>query len=83
MINAERSIDVTDTRVIDPEVGEKRRRMMMMGASIGISAVVSHQSREARLRLKYTTDILGIFVFALLILLRLHLRRLIYSRRLE
>lgn len=41
---------------------------MMTGASIGISAVVSHQSRETR-RLKYTTDILSMFAFALLILL--------------
>lgn len=46
---------------------------MMTGASIGISAVVSHQSRETRL-LKYTTDILSMFAFALLILLwMLHL----------
>jgi tellurite resistance protein TehA-like permease len=83
MRNAKRSIDVTETRVIDPEVGERRRWMMMMGAPIGLSAVVSHQSREARPRLKYTTDILSIFAFALLILLlRLHLLRLIYLKRL-
>jgi hypothetical protein len=62
MRNAKRSIDVTDTRVIDPEVGERRRWMMMMGASIGLSAVVSHQSREARPRLKYTTGILSICI---------------------
>lgn len=53
--------------MIDPEVGE-RRRWMMTGASIGISVVVSHQSREARPRLKYTTDILSLFASALLIL---------------
>lgn len=52
--------------MIDPEVGE-RRRWMMTGASIGISVVVSHQSR-ARPRLKYTTDILILFASALLIL---------------
>jgi hypothetical protein len=62
MRNAKRSIDVTETRVIDPEVGERRRWMMMMGASIGLSAVVSHQSREARPRLKYTTGILSICI---------------------
>lgn len=45
MRNAKRSIDVVETRVIEPEVGERRRWMMMMGASIGLSAVVSHQSR--------------------------------------
>lgn len=56
---------------------------MMMGASIGISAVVSHQSREGRPRLKYTTDIVSIFAFALLtLLLRLHLLCLVYLKRL-